>query len=401
MTTENTPIPALAASAENVSSIVSNTPDNYTRNQLSVSRCHAAGEKLLAQIKEGDMTDDLDRAIADFIEKSRRTLKAMNERRAPLTKLFDQVRREFTGLENQIDPSKPGTIPYRLQQARNQFAARRREQEEARLRAEESKRQAEAAREKYRLDILENYKAQFNNLVNADLNRLTDLNASVNLDNYSAVLDTVTGFDSTLPSDWQPVTTLRRPVGMTPEESQTLCAEIFQSLRPQFVEQYSTEINDYRQEILDRLPSKRAELERAAKANAQEAKRIKEQLAQREAAEAARKEAERLIREKEAAAKAEAMKANSEAVNLFNLAQTAAPVYQPKTKVTKKINITGPAGYMQVLAMWWSKEGSYLSKEELDKIFRKQISFCEKLANKEGEFISDPTVQYTEEVKAQ
>ncbi len=143
------------------------------------------------------------------------------------------------------------------------------------------------------------------------------------------------------------------------------------------------------------------ELERAAKASDEEAQRIKAEMAKREAAEAARKEAERLLREQEEAKKAEMEKANSEAVNLFNLARTSGQTYAPKTKVTKKINVTAHSGYMQVMSMWWAKEGCRLSKEELDKIFKKQISFCEKVANKEGEFIKDPGIQYVDDVKAQ
>ena len=52
--------------------------------------------------------------------------------------------------------------------------------------------------------------------------------------------------------------------------------------------------------------------------------------------------------------------------------------------------------------MWWSKEGRFLSMEELSKIFKKQITFCEKLANDKDnpELISSPFVRYEDEVKA-
>lgn len=401
MDTQTTTALAIASSAENVGIIVRSTPENYSKNQLSCSRCRDAGEKLLEQIRTNGMTDELDQTAAKYIEKTRRTLKEMNERRAPVTKLFDQVRKEFTTLENDIDPTKAGTIPYQLQQHRNQYAARKREQEETRLRAEEARRQAEAARNKYRADLTEDYKARFNELVNTNLNELTELNSKVTLESIKAVHDTVTAFPTELPADWTPIASGRQPYNLTPEDSRRIRTEVLESLRAQFSEQFRTEIGDYRQEILDRLPSKKTELERAAKANAAEAARIKAELAQREAAEAARKEAERKAREQEEAKKAEAIKANTQAVDLFNLARASAPAYRPKTKVTKKINITAPSGYMQVLSMWWAKEGSGLSKEELDKIFKKMITFCEKLANKEGEQILDPGIEYVDDVKAQ
>lgn len=401
VTTTNTTALAIASSAENVGVIVRNTPENYSKNQLSCGRCRMAGEKLLDEIKTKGMSDALDQMVAKYIEKTRRTVKEMNERRAPLTKLFDQVRKEFTGLENDIDPTKAGTVPYQLQQYRNQYAAKKREQEEARRRAEEAQRQAEAARSKYRTDCMEDYKAKFNELVNTRINELTELNSNVTLETMKAVYDTVFAFATELPADWCPMSSVRQPLNLTPEEARQIRGEVMKGLLGQFSEQYKAEIGDYRQDILDKLPSKKVELERAAKANAAEAARIKAEMAQREAAEAARKEAERKAREQEEAKKAEALKANSEAVNLFNLAQATTPAYQPKTKVTKKINVTGPSGYMQVLSMWWAKEGCNLSKEELDKIFKKMITFCEKLANKEGEEIIDPGIEYVDDVKAQ
>ncbi len=392
---------AIASSAENVGAIVRNTPENFSKNQLSHDRCRMAGEQLLSQIQSEGMSDELDRAVAKYIEKTRLTVKAMNERRAPLTKLFDQVRKEFTGLENNIDPTKSGTVPFQLQAFRNKYAALKREQEEARRRAEEAQRQAEAARGKYRADCIDDYKAQFNAFVTARINALTELNSNVTLDNITAVHDTVFGFETCLPASWCPPSSVRLPFNLSPDETRQIREDVFKSLFGQFSEQFSTEIGDYRQEILDKLPSKKTELERAAKADAEEAARIKAQLAEREAAEAAQKENERAAREREEAAKAAALKANSEAVDLFNLAQATTPVYQPKTKVSQKISVTGHSGYMQVLSMWWAKEGCNLSKEELDKIFKKMITFCEKLANKEGEFIDDPGVQYIEDVKAQ
>ena len=393
---------AIASSAENVGIIVRNTPDNYNKNQLSCGRCRMAGEKLLDEIRTRGMSDELDQTVAKYIEKTRRTLKEMNERRAPLTKLFDQVRKEFTGLENDIDPTKAGTIPFQLQQLRNKYAAKKREQEEARHRAEEAKRQAELVRDKYRTDCLEDYKAKFNELVATHLNQLTELNSKVTLENFNAVYDTVSAFATELPADWTPLSSVRQPVAISFNEACQIRDGVLKDLLSvQFPSQYRAEIGDYRQDILDILPSKKIELERAAKASAAEAAKIKAEIAQREAAEAARKEAERVAREQEEEKKAEALKANSEAVSLFNRSKSATPAYQPKTKVTKKINVTGPSGYMQVLSMWWAKEGSKLSKEELDKIFKKQISFCEKVADKEGEFINDPGVQYVEEVKAQ
>lgn len=391
----------IAASAENMGAIVRKAPESYNKNQLSHDNCLAACEKLLNSIKTDGMNDELDQTAAKYIERTRRTVKVMNELRSPVTKLFDQVRAEFTRLENDIDPAKAGTIPYQLQQLRNQYADKKRREEEARRQAEEARRQADLARNQYRTDCETDYKAKFDNHIVSHINELTDLNASVTFDNYQAVYDTVSGYAVELSPDWCPPSGVRMPFNVAPEESKAIREEVITRLRKQFAEQYRTEIGDYRQEILDKLPSKKTELERAAKASAEEAEKIQARMKEREAAELARKEQERIAREQEDAKKAELQKANTEANNLFDAALTAAPAYQPKAKVTKKIRLLKPDGYLQVLMQWWLREGSKLPQEDLDKIFKKQITFCEKLANKDGEFIRHESVTYVDEIKAQ
>ncbi|MEB3372979.1 hypothetical protein SFC43_04785 [Bacteroides sp. CR5/BHMF/2] len=74
--------------------------------------------------------------------------------------------------------------------------------------------------------------------------------------------------------------------------------------------------------------------------------------------------------------------------------------YQPKVKVTQKIELLNSEGIMPILSMWWSKEGCTLSVEELSKLFKKQITFCEKLANKDSVYIENESVQYIDDVKA-
>ena len=74
--------------------------------------------------------------------------------------------------------------------------------------------------------------------------------------------------------------------------------------------------------------------------------------------------------------------------------------YQPKVKVTQKIELLNPEGIMPILSMWWSKEGCTLSVEELSKLFKKQITFCEKLANKDSVYIENESVRYIDDVKA-
>lgn len=385
---------------ENIQTIVSAAPQFYQDNQISRERCITAGQTILAAIQQGGMTDDLDQKAAEFIEKARKTVNKMNERRSPVTRLFDSIKSEFTKMENDINPNKADTIPYKLQQLRNQYAAKKRAEEEERRRREAERQQAEQARAKMKQDIEDDFKAQFYARLNQANNGLTAIDNCVTLENYDVSVKAIRDVQTTLPVDFfeNLHTTMRIPVGVTIEEIQNAEKETKERLMEFFTGTYEYQIQVARDYILDRLPSKKANLERIAQASAEEAARLKAEMEARQRREAELQETERRRKEEEEQQKAELARQQVEIGGLFN-SQAAVQDYQPKTKVSKKIEVLNPEGIMPILIMWWNKEGSKMSVEELTKIFKKQITFCEKLA-KEGTLIQDESVCYVDEVKA-
>lgn len=387
---------------ENMNEIMQAAPKSYELNRISRDNCVNFGQNILYTIQQQGMNDELDKQAASFIDKARRTVKVMNERRSPVTKLFDQVRAAYTAIENEVDPAKAGTIGYQLQQLRNQYAAKKRAEEEKRLCEEMARRQAEEAARKFRMDVEEDLKQQFQRLVNDAINEITMADNGLTLENYDNTLallkSTKAYVDKGLPSEWfaKLRTFVRIPAGVDTAEIET---EIKQRLHKQFCEQYMAEVGDTLDYTLDRLPSKKANLEKIAKADAEEAARIKAEMEARRKAEAERMEQERAAREAEERRRAELERKTAEMASLFD-GQAVASAYQPKTKVTKKISLLNSDGIMPILSLWWSKEGCTLTVEELAKMFKKQIAFCEKLANKEDIFVSDESVEYVDEVKA-
>lgn len=391
---------AVIVRQENIATIVKAGPQSYQTNVLSCQRCAEVGQQFLDEIERDGMSDELDKRLAAYIEKTRKTVRAMNERRSPVTKLFDQVRSEFTILENSIDPTKKDTVPFRIAQYRNAYAAKKREEEEHRRQAELAAQEAIRAKENYRAAVEEDYRRSFNDLVTTSINQLTKLNTDVTLENYTAVFDTVTGYQSSLPADWCPPSGVSLPYNVSPEETKAIRNKVFQSLLPKFEEQFVFEVDEYRREILDKLPSKKIELERMAEADAADAARLKAEMARREAEEAARKEQERQKAEAEAKQKAELDKSNAEMAGLFQMAK-AEQAYTPKSKVSKKIKVNDPAAFLGIVSLWWQREGCTLSIDELAKIFKKQVTFCEKLATKEDIFVESAALEYYDDVKAQ
>lgn len=386
---------------ENIQTIVSAAPQSYQDNRLSREKCIEAGQAILNAIMQGGMTDELDQQAAQYIEKARKTVKKMNERRAPVTQLFDTIRKEFTVMENAIDPTKADTIPFQLQQHRNQFAAKKLAEEEERRRREYEHQQAEAARAKMKQDIEDDFKQQFGTLLNRASNELTAIDNAVTLDNYEASFKQVKDYSTELPADfhYNLHTLIRIPAVITVDEIRKAEIETKERLAKQFKEQYEFEIDSTKQYIIDRLPSKKTNLERMAQASAEEAARIKAEMEARQRKEAEEQEAERRRKEEDEKQKAEMARQQAEMESLFGQQAVVSSGYQPKVKVAQKINLLNPEGIMPILSMWWSKEGCHLSVEELTKMFKKQITFCEKLA-KEGTYISDESVEYVEDVKA-
>ena len=377
---------------ENVQMIAQSAPQIYKDNTTSSKRCSEYGQKLLAQIKANGMNDELDMQCANYINKARNTVKKMNTNRSAITKIFDQIRSEFTGMENSVDPNKTGSIPYQIQQERNAYAARKREEEERRRREEIIRQQREQALSRYKQDVEDDFKRQFNVYTTNATNELTKLNSGLALENYEAQCKTIREYPVTLPAGYgnKMNSTVLIPAEIADMRDQLpgIRSSILSKLMQQFREQFQFEVAEYRDSIIDMLPSKKAELERMQKANEEEKARMAAELKAREEEEAAKKKMQ-----------AEA----SEIGNLFGQQAVVSPAgYQPKTSVKKRIHFHDAQGVLAAVSMWWSKEGQFMSVEDLAKIFKKQITFCEKVANDKDhpEFISSTSVSYDEEVKA-
>lgn len=385
---------------ENMQTIMSAAPQSYQDNKLSREKCIEVGTRLLSAIQAEGMTDELDQQAATFLEKARKTVKKMNERRSPVTKLFDDIRKEFTQMENAIDPTKADTVPYQIQQLRNQYAAKKRAEEEERRRIEYARQQAEIARKQMRIDIEDDLNRQFSAYMNNVGNTLSEIDSKVTLENYDESLIRIQETPTALPQGYfdDLHTYIRIPAGISVDELRKVEAEVKEALKGKFCDQYAFEIEGTKQYILDRMPSRKSALERLAQSSAEEAARIQQEMESRQRREAQMREAERRRKEEEERQQAESARQQAELDSLF-AAQASVQGYQPKVKVAQKINILSPEGVMLLVAMWWSKEGCTLSIEELQKIFKKQITFCEKIA-KEGVLINDASIEYIEDVKA-
>lgn len=389
---------------QSVDTIAQIAPQAYNENSISHDRCLQVGQHLLERASSEGMSDALDQEIATFIERAKKTLKKMNGKRAAVTQLFDSIRSAYTGLENEVDPSRKGTIPALLQEHRNQYAAKKREEYEAEMRRKQLEQAKAAARARYATDVENDYVRQFNALLVASCNRLTELDRSLTIDNYEQVADAVGSTSDQLPTYWyrdlKPAVPM--PQALAVDEARNIAMEVRSRLWERFTKRYADEVASMRDDIADRLPSKLKQLQRIAQADKEEAERIRKQVEQRERMEAEQRERERLEREAKEKAAAELAAQKQEMDGLFGAAEIQAAQYQPKTSVRKRINVLNPEGFMQVVGMWWAQYGCTLTVAELEKEFKKQITFCNKLANDKEHpvFIQSAHIEYIDDVKA-
>ena len=389
---------------ENIQAIVQSAPKAYETGKISHDKCLEFGNALLKKIEEnGGLNDELDAQVADYLVRVGTTLKKINDTRTPVTRLFDDIKKVFTALENDIDKTKTGTLPFRLQALRNAYAKQKFEEEERKRKEEEERQRIALLKNKYIQDVREDYRRLLNEAINHSCRTLTELDNNVTLDNYQKTYQFIDDFQTELPLEW--FKNLKHNIGIpnfpiSIEELRQIEVNIKQDLHKEFSEQYLFEIEGTKLYILERLPSKKSNLEKIAKAYAEEAARLKAEIDANMAKETARIEEERKQREQEQQRKSEAAQQMNEMNNLFAMAEAAQPVAKTSVKVSKKIEIINTNGILPIIHMWFSHEGCNLGTDELAKIFKKQITFCEKLANSKVEFIDDKNIKYVDDVKA-
>ncbi len=390
---------------QNFGAVVETAPQAYSENRVSMERCVAFGNGLLQRAQTEGMSDALDRDIALYIERAKKTVRKMNGKRAAITQLFDGIRSVYTGLENEVDPTRKGTVPAQLQDLRNRYAARKREEHEAEMRRRQAEQAKANAKTKYAADVEEDLQRQFKSLTTEAYNRLVELDRTLTLENYETNAGLIGATADQLPQDWFDRLSASQPLPpcLSTDEARAIADKVKEGLRQRFDEHYQFVVSTNRDGILDRLPSKRKELERMERSGKEEAERIRKQMEEQECREAERREAERMEREAKEKAAADLAAQKREMESLFGQSEVqAAQAYQPKTTVKKRINVLNPEGFMQVVGMWWAQYGCTLTVAELEKTFSKQLTFCNRLANDKDNplLIQSEHIEYVDDVKA-
>ncbi len=362
-------------------------------------------------------------------------LKEEKELRAVITQLMTEFSRMFTAAENEIDKTKPHTVPYEVQNNRDTYAKQLAEEEKRRAReAEEA-----AAKARARIEQKTKISTAIATCLNSFLARKKEAwnkaFTEITLENIEEISTNLANLNCSFPETKlsEIVTYTISPVyPFSPEELKKIDGEAFQEFGfMSFYDQYSADLEELKRNLIDRLPSKKLELESIAKA-AEEDRIRQEEIARAEGArkkqleeeakaaevlrqqqaEAIRKreseDAERLRIEAEEKQKQSQMELDlksqaDQTMVMFEKEASIAEVSTPKpeSRTGYEIIVQHPVGYTQIFQFYFEREGKTLALPDLGRKTLDQMkSFCEKTALKTGEKIESKFLQYKDVYKA-
>lgn len=383
-----------------IQKIIGSAPATLAANISSKDKAIKAAEDLILAHTTFGMSPELDGRIAIYNDKAKKTISAINEKRKPFTQMVTALAKQFTGCESDIKAKVD-----ELQKLRDDYATK--------LMVERKEKERLAALQLAKdQEIVEVKKAVKTAISNAFYAYLTAKKTKVNELFDKLTLET---FEAKKPIFPSPVS-LFNPADLkalvldipkntlTKEESAEIVKTILEddATHIHYATEYRTSMQVFQKETVDKLPSKKLQLEELSKASEEEAKKLLEEQLKR--SEDATKE---LQKEQEAASKTAAIEVATVAAGESSMATfgnffgaLSGPT-APRVKESTEIIIKNISGYAQIFQFWLSNEGSKLTTEQIEKKTIGQMKlFCENFAVKTGELITSEFIEYKDKYKA-
>ena len=386
-----------------IQDIAQNGAEVLNTNKERSEKALAVGRNILKAINEsGGLNPELDARCNKYLVNVRTAKKEMEESRKPITQLFDQIKKEFTATENELDIRKDGTVPFVVQNHRNLYV----KQIEAEREKKRLEQELELNKQKERVDIATSVKAQLSAHVQSYIENgkevLEKSFNSITLEDFDVRSKKMKAFKPSYPrthfEGFKPDFSTKY---ITVAEALIISKEVIDSKDFDVIAGVvEGDINAFIRELIEKLPSLKNELERIAAANAEEKKALEEARAKREAEEKAKREADaaeaQRKKEEELKLQAEGEKADAIMDNLELFDDKG-----PETRSGYNISILHQAGAVEIFQFWFEREGAKCTIEELErKSIGQMKTFCERAAHKDGEMISSKYLKYEAVYKA-
>lgn len=381
--------------------IVNEAPGILEKNTMSRDNAVSYGEKLIGQAENHGMTDDLDNLMSSYLEKLRTTYKSISERRKPFTQIVDEIKKRFTTLESDISPTGKDNIFSHVQGWRNQYATVKIEEQKRKEREAAEKLAREKELVNIRLMCEEQFASHFNRILTTAKKELIGIFEYMTLDNEEVTRNRISTFSASIePEEFHGYQPRINMVYCSKDQVAEIAMDVSHGMYPEFNLEYASQINVLKRELIDKVASKMSELERIAMANAEDARRMREEADMRrkaaeeraaiEAAEAAKRASD------EASARAAAASLQATIDSAVDIATDA-----PKVKEAYEIIVKNTAAYSLFFQFWFEKEGNRWPDDKIEKMtIGRMKTFCENWALKNDEKITSNLIQYKEIFKA-
>jgi len=387
--------------------IMENAPQALLKNTNLNKMALAKGQTLLDTIEAEGISPELDVECNKFLGNCSEGMKRMNERRSPITKMLTAVQKEFTKLENELDKDKVDTIPYKIQQHRNELA--RQEEAKRRKALEEENQKRFAANEAIEIKASVELKVRerYNQALIASKQKFIDLfNTFESVDQEKDIKAQIEAMPLTYPRDkFELISVPVTAIYVKPDALAALVYDSKMSLYDELNANFRENMESHKSHLLEQIPARKQEIAEMEKASKAEKKRLQEAQELRQREEQIKLDREEQQRKEQAIKDAQATKEVGAAQVLFEQEIATASIMSEQTQAVKHsyvIEVKTHVGWMQLLNLWFTEFGS---KTPLDKFPTKKLesikSDCEKLAFNGGKRLDDSAhIEYLSDVKA-
>lgn len=391
---ETTTLPAV--NINELQKIVGEAPAILEKNTTSLAKAKEAGEKLFSLVEKDGMSDLYDGELAKYNDKLKTTLKNMNEGRKPFTQLVDRFKKMFTEAEADLKP-----LQDKAQKLRDDYATKKMNEQRERERLAQLKLNQDKERIEMKKKIVIMLSDSSSELIRKAKQSLSNTLEGSTLETLElsrkTISDAATSLDRSL---FDRIETRVTPLYLTAEDVKLITVEAKDEAYIEESGKYQSELVSYKRELIDKIPSKKKELEELSIAKGEAAKKLHEEAVKRKAEEAKRlaKEGEESKRKSEELAN---LKATADTTNAMVSNQAELFTEAPKVKEGYEIILKNTAAYLVLAQFWFDREGKTWNTDKLEKMTLGRIKkFCEEYASKKDEKIESPFIEYKEIFKA-
>lgn len=433
--------------------LIRDVPEILSGNQAGAAKARLATKELIDRIglNGNQLNEELDNEAQALIVRLKESAKKMEDRRKPFTQIVQSITKMFTGIEREVIELADAIQPFRNDWAKHLQQEAERKQKEA-----ERKAAIENAKADLKASITEAIGIVLSNYLYIKKNNWLNSFNAITLETFeekaAKMKSLSTDFNKTKLNEILEYD-VKVPLILSANHYHTARIDAHQAYDfGAWIANYNLELAELKQSLIDKLPSKKAELEAAAaaererlaaieaaakaeaerqaamaKANAAQKEKLEKEAAiaraaeekkmaeltaeqdrqaaeraTREADDAARLTAEKSEQERKAREAAEMAAASSKAQTLFDAAIEATPDnVAPESRTGFEIKVLHHAGLAEIFQHWYTNEGVKLTIEDArKKSINQMIAWAEGHAKKTGEKISSKYISYEASVKA-